>query len=365
MRRSPYLAGVWLASVFLVSNFSPLIVSVWEMSLWERPLWGQSSVEDRLTVEGRNAVRRGLEYLKRHQNSDGSWTDKIGRKVHFAYKGRQGKHIGVTALACMAFLSNGSLPGRGPYAEQVERGLDYVLKHTQTNGFISVNESRMYSHAFASLFLAEIYGMTGMEKVRKKLKRAVSLIVQAQNSQGGWRYQPGAPDADMSITVCQVMALRAAHNAGIHIPKVTIDNAIRYVRLSYNPRRSAFQYQQSPSSRHSFALTAAGVTALYGAGAYDDEFIRSGLVFMWEHLPRHFQAADRFDYYYGVYYGTQAAFQCGGEYWEKWHEYFWRDMLKLQSRDGSWKDLVGRNYGTAMACVILQVPYQYLPIFER
>ena len=42
------------------------------------------------------------------------------------------------------------------------------------------------------------------------------------------------------------------------------------------------------------------------------------------------------------------------------------DILSLQnSRDGSWSDLVGPIYATSMACVILQIPYQYLPIFER
>ena len=39
---------------------------------------------------------------------------------------------------------------------------------------------------------------------------AVRCIQNAQNREGGWRYLPGAEDADMSVTVCQVMALRAA-----------------------------------------------------------------------------------------------------------------------------------------------------------
>ena len=66
-----------------------------------------------------------------------------------------------------------------------------------------------------------------------------------------------------------------------------------------------------------------------------------------------------------MYYGTLAAFQRGGSFWTRWHSDTWRDVLSLQNSDGSWQDLVGANYATAMACIILEVPYQYLPIFER
>ena len=99
-----------------------------------------------LQEKSRLAVERGLQYLKRTQNTDGSWTDKIGRKVHYEYRGRMGKHVGVTALACIAFLAEGSLPGRGKYGEQVEKGLDFILKNVQTNGFITCSDRR-YSRA--------------------------------------------------------------------------------------------------------------------------------------------------------------------------------------------------------------------------
>jgi hypothetical protein len=39
--------------------------------------------------------------------------------------------------------------------------------------------------------------------------------------------------------------------------------------------------------------------------------------------------------------------------------------LKRQSDDGSWSDSISVEYGTAMACLILQMPNNYLPIFQR
>jgi hypothetical protein len=330
------------------------------------------------------AIQRGLAFLARRQNPDGSWTDRVGRKVHMEYRGTVAPHVGVTALAGLAFLSGGTLPDQGPtglgrslaenYCEVVRKALDYVMNQTQANGFISANTSRMYSHAFATLFLAEAYG-TGLsrddERLKECLQRAVRLIVKAQNKEGGWRYHPGAEDSDMSITVCQVMALRAARNAGIEVPRETIQNAIRYVKESFQPNQGAFAYQLSYQrggfpSRTSFALTAAGVTTLYGAGDYSAYEIREGLRYLWRHRPRLTEARGNFDYYYGQYYAVQAMFQAGGEYWRQWYDYIRRDLLELQDpQEGCWTDLVGSNYATAMSTIILQFPNQYLPITEN
>ena len=46
-----------------------------------------------------------------------------------------------------------------------------------------------------------------------RLAASIELIIAAQNPEGGWRYTPQPRDADVSVTVCQVMALRAAHKA--------------------------------------------------------------------------------------------------------------------------------------------------------
>lgn len=325
-------------------------------------------------------IDRALEFLYRQQSPEGYWTDRVGRKVHESYRGHVAPHVGVTALAGMAFLSGGVLPEEGPrarYCIAVRKALDFVMDHCEPNGFITAHGSRMYSHAFATLFLAEAYG-TGVypddQRVRSCLKRASQLIVAAQNETGGWRYLPGATDADMSITVCQVFALRGARNAGIFVPKSTIDQAIRYVKRSFVEvvpgRMGAFQYQIDPQypgalSRYSFALTACGVATLCGAGHYNAPEVRYGLQYMWHFRAPREWAPDRFDYFYAHYYAAQAAFQASGEYWSRWFEATKRDLLAIQQPDGSWADLVGSNYATAMAAIILQLPNQYLPIMEN
>ena len=52
-------------------------------------------------------------------------------------------------------------------------------------------------------------------------------------------------------------------------------------------------------------------------------------------------------------------------YWSRWYSRIRDELVRGQQADGRWQDLVGPNYATAMACIILQIPYRYLPIFER
>jgi hypothetical protein len=328
-----------------------------------------------IDAQTRKMIDRALAYLYRHQNPDGSWTDRVGRKVHNSYWGSAAPHVGVTGLAGIAFLSSGTLPGQGvrsDYCTAVRKALDFIIRQTEANGFIAANGSRMYSHAFASLFMAEALG-TGFypddKRLQETLKRSVRLIVRAQNEEGGWRYLPNAIDSDMSVTVCQVFALRAARNAGVKVPKETIARAITYVKDSFDSDECGFKYQmdrrfRGVRSRHSFALTACGVATLYGAGSYDADEIRQGLQYLWDRRPVPQQAAKRFDFYYGHYYAVQAAYQAGGAYWTRWYEDIKNQLRLTQRSDGSWTDLVGPCYGTAMAAIVLQMPNQYLPITE-
>jgi hypothetical protein len=326
------------------------------------------------------AIERGLNYLARHQEPDGSFVDGIGRKVNNTYLAHAGKHVGVTALAGISFLANGSTPGRGHYGKNVQGCLDFVMRCVTREGFVTHDSSRMYEHAFATLFLAEVAGMAPSAEVQDALKAAVGCIVASQNHQGGWRYLPGAKDSDISITVCQVQALRAARNMGVRVPRDTIERAIHYVKQSYIGDRASYPhykggfwyqvYENRPfrPSRTSFALTAAGVTALYGAGEYDGEEIRGGLKYLFDprYRPPRSDMTRTFDYWYGHYYAIQAFFQAGEPYWSEWYPSIRDEIVEGQALLGDhWEDLVGPCYATAMATLILQIPYRYLPIFER
>jgi hypothetical protein len=285
----------------------------------------------------------------------------------------------------MAFLAGGHLPGRGEHGAVVEKGLEWIVGCVQADGYIARGGSRMYDHAFATLFLAEISGMTRRDDVERKLQQAVDFIVKSQNAQGGWRYEPYSESSDMSIVVCQVMALRAARNIGIRVPRSTVDRAVRYVVdsavepgvLAASLRRGrggsgpgTFRYKMDDDSRTTFALTAAGVTALNGLGIYSDELIKKGLDYLQGEQSRFDRShADKGHYFfwYGHYYAVQAMYTAGAPYWEPYYESLRSVLLRNQRADGSWPNECGPGtaYGTASAVLILEIPYRFLPIFQR
>jgi hypothetical protein len=306
----------------------------------------------------RPAVEKGLKYLASRQQEDGT----------FAASG-YGRNAAVVALAGMAWLAEGSTPDRGPHGVEVGRVTDFLLDHTSESGFISVegamSHGPMYEHGFATLFLSEVYGMSPREDLRDKLTRAIDLIVRTQNAEGGWRYQPRREDADISVTICQVMALRAARNAGIRVPNETVDRCIEYVKKSQNAD-GGFRYMLQ-GGESAFPRSAAGVVALYSAGIYKGREVERGLSYLEQFLPRvgGFAQSQDGHFYYGHYYAVQAMWQADGERWARWYPAVRDLLLNRQQKDGSWQDPVGSEYGTAMATIILQMPDSSVPIFQR
>ena len=203
---------------------------------WSGPLFAADSSEgdasrfDVLTAEEwqalDTAVDRGLEFLSRTQQPDGS----------FAAPERG--QPGITSLCVMAFLSRGHVPDRGPYGDQLARAIDYVLGTQQPSGLLfdqpinpawhfgSTNHTAIYNHAIAGLMLGEVYGMTH-EAQRVRISAAITSAVRFtrerqlqpkrdQIDHGGWRYLGSLSslksDADLSITTWQLMFLRSARN---------------------------------------------------------------------------------------------------------------------------------------------------------
>lgn len=303
-------------------------------------------------------IERSLEYLARRQRPDGSYGS-----------GQYAGNIAVTSLVGLAFLSSGSTPEEGPYSQHLDQIVEYVLAHTSASGFVIYQEATthgpMYDHGFGALFLAEAYGMTQRPDIREKLKKAVDLIVYTQNHEGGWRYLPQkVPEADLSVTICQIMALRAARNAGIAVPKSTVERCTEYVKRSQNPD-GGFRYMLA-TNQSGFPRSAAGIVALYSAGIYDGPEIDRGLAYLQQHAPGT-QRSQESHYFYGHYYAAQAMYQAGGQEWIEWYKAIRDDLIsKSRPSEGSWMSSgVCPEYGTAMALVILQMPNNYLPIFQR
>jgi hypothetical protein len=269
----------------------------------------------------------------------------------------------------MAFMADGHLPGRGRYGEVVERGLEFVLSSASESGLIAAETSHgpMFGHGFATLFLGEVYGMTapgsGDPRVREVLLKAVRLIVNTQNDEGGWRYHPVPFDADVSVTITQVHALRSARNAGLSVPRETIDRAVAYVKACQNPDDGGFRYMLNAGGS-AYPRSAAGVATLFHAGIYEGEAIDRGLEYV-ERTGRSLTYRGGGHYYYGQYYASQAMFLAGGEHWAEWFPQARETLLENQEPDGRWTSNHGDAYATAMSLLVLQMPNRLLPIYQR
>ncbi|WP_417748489.1 prenyltransferase/squalene oxidase repeat-containing protein [Rosistilla oblonga] len=306
------------------------------------------------------AIDRGLASLVARQIADGSFGDGRGTGL--------GRNVAVVSLAGLAMLSRGSLPDRGPHGAALDRCVDYIADACEDEtGFIirreSVSRGAMYGHGFATLFLAEVYGTSDRKDLQRKLNNAVDLIVRSQNSEGGWRYEPEPRDADLSVTICQMMALRAARNAGTFVPGETIERAVDYVRRCQNPD-GGFMYQLTGGESR-FPLTAGAIVALQNAGRYRGKELDDGYDFLSNRAGHNFSPQRNNYFFYAHYYSVQALWQRGGPDWKSWYEQLRDILLSAQLNDGSWLDYTDRTYATAMACIILNTPRSLLPIFQR
>ncbi|MCC6323095.1 MAG: terpene cyclase/mutase family protein [Phycisphaerales bacterium] len=323
-----------------------------------------AAIANEITPELDEAIARGIEFLCKEQQPDGSFGS-----------GRYAKNVAVTSLACLALLADGHTPSRGERSKNVLKGLEFILASSTETGLIAADSSNgpMYGHGFATLFLGEVYGMTQgggetrlAERTHEALVKAIRLIERSQNNEGGWRYNPVPFDADVSVTICQVMALRSARNAGIEVPKETIDKAVEYVKQCQNSD-GGFRYQLT-SGFSAWPRSAAGVATLFYAGIYKDEAIDKGTKYLVNSaMPGgagNINTAAH--YFYGHYYSVQAMYLAGGDSWAKWWPAVRAELLRNQRRDGAWDDpSVGPSYGTAMALIVLQMPKRFLPIFQK
>lgn len=317
-----------------------------------------SDAHDLVRVEA--AVDRALECLATKQRPDGSWPQGVSVKPN----------TGISGLCTLAFMGRGHVPGRGPYVKTIALAIEGLRGSRQKDGLLCYaggnSHGPMYEHALASLVLIEASGWMTDPELRETCQDAVDLIVAAQNPEGGWRYQPRPKDADLSVTVMQVVALRAAQNARLEVPQRTLDEAVKYVRKCARPE-GGFGYQPGGGAKH--AQSAAGALCLQLLGQFDDPAVGRALESLQK--PPYAPQMDQY-FHYMNYYAMQAHFQGGEEQWEKWHPRVRKQLLESQEPDGSWPGWgeerlngPGRCYSTAMAAITLEVYMHYLPAYQR
>lgn len=326
------------------------------------------------------SIDRGINYLVKTQRSDGSWLNSGG---YGSYPSA------MTALSGLALMAGGSTPESGPYSRNVSRAMNHLIRvaKSQKDGLIAGGGSEgrsMYGHGFSMLFLAQCYGgelnrQTGKD-LKEVLDKAVAVTVNSQSNlgeqndnAGGWIYTPTSNGDEGSVTVTQLQALRACRNAGIKVPKSTIDRAVAYLKYCQMADGGICYSARSRGSSRP-AISAAAIACFYAAGVYDRQTGGAGAeAEMVERLVNYVRGQTTAQtsgwgghYFYTHFYLAQAWYQRGGKEWTSYYPDISKRLMDMQSPDGSWNgDSVGTTYGTAIATTILQLPYNYLPIYQK
>ncbi|MBG86030.1 MAG: hypothetical protein CMO80_03910 [Verrucomicrobiales bacterium] len=326
------------------------------------------------------AIERGIQFLMGLQNQEGYIQDhRLGRN----------KATTMTALSVMAFAAVGHQPGdRTPQGRAMSRALDYVLQPERMDRFGyfgGQDASRMYGHGIITLALTEMLGMGASKAqdalIRDRSLRGIQLILRSQAAQkehpkfmGGWRYYPDSRDADLSITVWQLMALRSAKNAGLGVPKKAIDAAYAYLWRSYyskrdaagNPLNPVSGFGYMPGSGPRFAMTAAGLLAMQVIGGHERPEVKGASEWL---MKQNIQRNLNY-FYYGIYYYAQGMKKQGGRYADHSRKIVENLLLAIQNeQEGNWEgsggeENHGRVYATSLAILSLSVKHGFLPIYQ-
>lgn len=338
------------------------------------------------TPEAQQALERGLQWLAKNQGPEGNWTSD---------------DLGLVSTGTLAFLAAGHLPGRGPYGETVQRGLNYVLRNAQPSGLLNIaaQQRDMYNHGLSTFVLGQAYGMASDQRLGPVLDRALKLIAQTQCNDGGWDYVARRQQNghDLSLAVMQALALRSAVDSGLEVPPEVVEKAIRGVRDHYTPRGCDQRAPEEVLKKHpgqftysrgggnaTPAMAAAGVVCMQEFGQYDDWRIPKNMEFILKTIreeckPNEAKRNRRppMDAY-TLYYVAQALYQVGGDDWKQGYPLL-RDAVVASQYDvpnkpeehGMWRGekwvsgKPGDLYQTAVCCFVLAIPNRYLPILQE
>ncbi|MEZ6071695.1 MAG: hypothetical protein R3C10_15880 [Pirellulales bacterium] len=275
---------------------------------------------------------------------------------------------GATAIALLAFLGAGHTHLEGEYADVVRRGLYYLSRRAKHDPHgVDLQEGTMYAQGLATITLCEASVMTSDVSLAKMAQEAIDFIAYAQDdSGGGWRYFPNSI-GDTSVTGWQLMALKSGQIARLDVPRSCFYGATHFLDTVAAQNGTRYGYQVGDAATDS--MTSVGLLCrMYLGWKHDDARLAAGVAYLGELGP------SETDMYFN-YYATQVLSHYGGANWEAWNPVMRDFLVQTQAtqghESGSWFFVdqhatgAGRLYNTAIAVMILEVYYRYMPLYTE
>jgi hypothetical protein len=317
------------------------------------------------------AVMRALRWLKKNQQSDGSW---------------QKAKPSMTSLALLTYMAHGETPESEEFGETVQNAIKYLVKNGK-------KAPPRYQCEIVAYAMCEAYGLTKIPAVKEVAEYNLNRVIKGQNPTGGWDYGLKGTETrnDTSVDGWAIQALKAAKMAGMHHPdlKKAWSMAIKGIQSNSN-RETGFVGYTSPGGGNP-GLTGAGVLALQFLGAAKTPECKKGIQYLkglgyivWDGDKKTWMGSSPVYYWY---YITQAIFQedaeRGGQWWKAWNNEMQKNLVKHQIREkdvyefngeskeiGHWLSPSPDEHGngpvqyTTMCTLMLEVYYRYLPTFK-
>ena len=172
------------------------------------PFWGDRVRRKHTKGKTPRPVAAALRFLQRRQHEDGWWDDGDGTERH---------RPGLTGLAMLCFLAEGSSHAHGEHKDVLETGLRYLLSVLDEKGrFVGGHQRHLYDQAIATLALAETYIQSGDDQLIPKLQAAVAYLAKQSMKYGPYGYVTDPhPTGELPLTAWAVHALVVARSAGV------------------------------------------------------------------------------------------------------------------------------------------------------
>ncbi len=353
----------------------------------------------------RAAVDSGLEWLAKHQGADGRWSSS-GFPCPCAQpceQGSKGHDVGVTGLALLALLgADDSLDG-GPYAAVVSRGIEFLLRKQDAEGWFEPTGSRSaaFGQPIAELALLDAWSRTGDPRLYAAAKRGMDAIYYAQNPYLAWGYL--ARDGTNDTAVTAWMSLAVTHALAWDLDRqpfadlrgtavrtdlngraeASLGGAIAWFDKMTEPNEGRVGYDQrgGPQAYHrvspdrgglserfkprDWALTAVSMLprlrlhALLGTTESDDAPSRQGILNAARNAPFMARHEGEFDDVHAAYFGARLFTWQRGALPPEWRDGV--DALAKRQRtsggfapDGIWSAEAGAVFTTAMSVLTLE-----------
>jgi hypothetical protein len=330
--------------------------------------------------EVRQALLKALDFLASKQQKDGSWS---------------GYQEAYTGLSLQAFI--GGKCAQKDYSINIKGAINYLKSKYEPSskypegskdaayygGQLGTRE--MYQHAIATLALIEALVDLNDASLEPIAQDALNLIIRSQNTDhkpetlrgpiksdspayGGWRYNPDSTDSDISVTGWQILALKAAVNAGFSVPEWAFPAAAKFVRSLQGKKDGSFNYSSPGDYGETCGRAGMGALSLQLCGFPQDPAIPPALRFMQDYAPRwNIETRGGGYAFYYWYYGTRAMYLAGGDDWRIWKDWMCRFLVDHQNGDGSWDGTSSERdldiYRVALGAMMLEFCCGNVPIY--